>query len=76
MVLIPIQGVMISFPPNALQIPERGEVANIFDPSSKKYSDYGIGLGSVNIGYGSREIADAAYAEIIKGNRLTRASIT
>lgn len=64
------------FPANAPQILERGEGAYVFDPSGKKYLDYGMGLRSVNIGYGNREIADAAYREIIKGNNLTRASIT
>ena len=35
-----------------------------------------MGLRSVNIGYGNKEVADAAYQEIIKGNNLTRASLT
>jgi len=33
-----------------------------------------MGLRSVNIGYGNKEIADACYKEILKGNNLTRAS--
>lgn len=64
------------FPENAPSILERGEGAYVFDPNGKKYLDFGMGLRSVNIGYGNREIADACYAEILKGNNLTRASIT
>lgn len=64
------------FPSNAPSILERGEGAYVYDPGKKKYLDYGMGLRSVNIGYGNREIADACFAEIIKGNNLTRASIT
>ena len=35
-----------------------------------------MGLRSVNIGYGNKEIADAVYEDIINGNNLTRASNT
>ncbi|WP_090557901.1 glutamate-1-semialdehyde 2,1-aminomutase [Pedobacter hartonius] len=64
------------FPANAPSILERGEGAYVFSPDGKKYLDYGMGLRSVNIGYGNKEIADACYTEIIKGNNLTRASLT
>lgn len=64
------------FPYNAPSILERGEGAYVFDPQGNKYLDYGMGLRSVNIGYGNKEIADACYDEIIKGNNLTRASLT
>lgn len=64
------------FPSNAPAILERGEGAYVFGPDGRKYLDYGMGLRSVNIGYGNKEIADACYAEIMKGNNLTRASIT
>lgn len=64
------------FPKNVPSILERGEGAFIWDTNGKKYLDYGMGLRSVNIGYGHREIADAAYQEILKGNNLTRASVT
>jgi glutamate-1-semialdehyde 2,1-aminomutase len=63
------------FPSNAPTILESGEGAWVKDPNGKKYLDYGMGLRSVNIGYGNKEIADACYAEIMKGNNLTRASI-
>lgn len=64
------------FPANAPSILERGEGAYVFDPEGNKYLDYGMGLRSVNIGYGNKEIADACYNEILKGNNLTRASLT
>jgi len=64
------------FPANAPSILERGEGAYVFSPEGNKYLDYGMGLRSVNIGYGNKEIADACYEEILKGNNLTRASLT
>lgn len=64
------------FPANAPSILERGEGAYVFGPDGNKYLDYGMGLRSVNIGYGNKEIADACYQEILKGNNLTRASLT
>lgn len=64
------------FPVNAPPILERGEGSYVWDPNGTKYLDYGMGLRSVNIGYGHREIADAAFQEILKGNNLTRASLT
>ncbi len=64
------------FPLNAPEILSRGEGAYVYDPNGTRYLDYGMGLRSVNIGYGNREIADAAYSEILNGNNLTRASLT
>jgi glutamate-1-semialdehyde 2,1-aminomutase len=64
------------FPSNAPAILDRGEGAFVYSPFGQKYLDYGMGLRSVNIGYGNKEVADACYNEIIKGNNLTRASVT
>ncbi len=64
------------FPSNAPEILVSGKGAYVFDPRGKKYLDYGMGLRSVNIGYGNLEVADACYEEILKGNNLTRASVT
>jgi glutamate-1-semialdehyde 2,1-aminomutase len=64
------------FPSNAPSILDRGEGAYVYSPEGNKYLDYGMGLRSVNIGYGNKEIADACYEEILKGNNLTRASLT
>jgi glutamate-1-semialdehyde 2,1-aminomutase len=64
------------FPSNAPTILSRGEGAYVWSPDGQKYLDYGMGLRSVNIGYANKEIADACYQEIMKGNNLTRASTT
>lgn len=64
------------FPENAPALLERGQGCYVYDEDNKKFLDYGMGLRSVNLGYGNKEVADAAYAEILKGNNLTRASST
>lgn len=64
------------FPSNAPAILERGEGAFVYSPDGQKYLDYGMGLRSVNIGYGNKEVADACYKEMLNGNNLTRASVT
>jgi glutamate-1-semialdehyde 2,1-aminomutase len=64
------------FPSNAPEILVKGEGAYVWDANGNKFLDYGMGLRSVNIGYGNKEIAMAAYEEILKGNNLTRASVT
>jgi glutamate-1-semialdehyde 2,1-aminomutase len=64
------------FPSNTPSIFVRGTGAYLYDIKDEAYLDYGMGLRSVNIGYGNREIAEAAYNEIVNGNNLTRASIT
>lgn len=64
------------FPSNAPPILSSGKGAYVYDTNGQEYLDYGMGLRSVNIGYGNKEVADAAYQEIIKGNNLTRASLT
>ncbi len=64
------------FPSNAPSILKKGKGCRVWDADDKEYIDYGMGLRSVNIGYGDEEIAKAAYEEILNGNNLTRASIT
>ncbi len=64
------------FPNNAPVILARGKGAYVWDNQDTKFLDYGMGLRSVNIGYGNEEIAEAAMKEILKGNNLTRASLT
>ena len=63
------------FPSNAPAILERGEGSFVYSPDGQKYLDYGMGLRSVNIGYGNKEVADACYKEMLNGNNLTRASL-
>ncbi|MBS1660115.1 MAG: glutamate-1-semialdehyde 2,1-aminomutase [Bacteroidetes bacterium] len=64
------------FPANAPSILVKGKGSRVWDPNGKEYIDYGMGLRSVNIGYGNEEVAAAVYEEVLKGNNLTRASIT
>ena len=62
--------------PSNTTILSSGKGAYVYDTNGEEYLDYGMGLRSVNIGYGNKKVADAAYQEIIKGNNLTRASLT
>lgn len=64
------------YPENAPAIVERGEGCYLFTPEGERFLDYGMGLRSVNIGYAHNEIAAAAYEEALKGNNLSRASVT
>lgn len=64
------------FPGNAPQILEKGNGAYVWDPDGNKFLDFGMGLRSVNIGYGNQEVAEAVYQEALHGNNLTRASLT
>lgn len=64
------------FPTNAPALLERGEGCHVWDADGRKYLDYGMALRAVTVGYGHPAIADAAIAEIRKGNNLTRATHT
>jgi len=64
------------YPSNAPQLFERGEGTYIYTPEGARYLDYGMALRAVTLGYGEKEIADAAIHEIRNGNNLTRASLT
>jgi glutamate-1-semialdehyde 2,1-aminomutase len=64
------------FPSNAPSLFVRGKGAYLFDKDEKAFLDYGMGLRSVNIGYGDEKIAEAAHNEALNGNNLTRASLT
>lgn len=64
------------FPANAPAILERGKGCRVWSPDGRQFIDYGMGLRSVNLGYGNEEVAAAVMEEIMKGNNLTRASVT
>lgn len=53
----------------------KGKGAYLIDDNGNKILDYGMGLRSVNIGYGDPEIAQAAYEAILDGNNLTKPSL-
>ena len=62
------------YPSNAPSILERGKGAYVWDPSGKKYLDYGMALRAVTLGYANDRVNEAAYKEIQKGVNLTRAT--
>ena len=62
------------FPSNAPQILERGKGAHVWDPSGRRYLDYGMALRAVTLGYANERVNSAAWREIEKGVNLTRAS--
>lgn len=64
------------YPYNAPPILSSGKGCYVYDSEGHEYLDYGMALRAITIGYSNKEIADAAYLEIMKGNNLTRASIT
>lgn len=64
------------FPTNAPHILSRGSGAYVWDTENRKYLDYGMALRAVTIGYAYEPVANAAFQEIMKGNNLTRASLT
>jgi len=64
------------FPNNTPAILLRGKGSYVWDLYDNQFLDYGMGLRSINIGYGNKEIADAVYQDILYGNNLTRASKT
>ena len=64
------------FPSNAPQILDRGAGAYVWDPDENRFLDYGMALRAVTLGYAYPSVAEAAYADILKGNNLTRASLT
>ncbi|MHC9543654.1 MAG: glutamate-1-semialdehyde 2,1-aminomutase [Vulcanimicrobiota bacterium] len=64
------------FPENAPQILSHGKGCYVWDSEGNKYLDYGMALRAVTVGYAHESIAKAAIDEILKGNNLTRASLT
>lgn len=64
------------FPANAPPILARGEGAYVWDADGRRYLDYGMALRAVTLGYAYPAVAEAACQEIMKGNNLTRASLT
>lgn len=62
------------YPANAPQLFKRGEGAYLYTPEGDKFLDYGMALRAVTLGYGQKDVANAAINEIWNGNNLTRAS--
>lgn len=64
------------YPENAPPILTKGKGCYVWDPSGRRYLDYGMALRAVTIGYAYEPVVKAATDEIRKGNNLTRASVT
>ncbi len=62
------------YPSNAPSVLAKGKGSRVWDSNGAEYLDYGMGLKSVLLGYGIPEIVDAAHAEMLKGNNLSRPS--
>lgn len=63
------------YPSNCPQIFEKGDGAYLYTPDGKKFLDYGMSLRAVTLGYGHKEVGEAAIEAMWKGNNLTRASV-
>ena len=63
------------FPANAPEILVRGKGVYIFDPTGKKYLDFGMALRAVNLGYAEDAVDEAAIKQIRNGTNLTRPSM-
>lgn len=63
-----------SYPLNAPPVLARGTGAYVWDMDGNRFLDFGMALRSVTVGYGFERISQAAIAQILNGNNLTRAS--
>lgn len=62
------------YPVNVPQLFEKGEGAYLYTPEGDKFLDFGMALRAVTLGYGQKDVAEAAIKQIWNGNNLTRAS--
>lgn len=62
------------FPANAPRYLERGEGSRVWDDHGNAYLDWTMGLRTMTLGYGRREVDDAAIAQIRKGANFGRPS--
>ena len=63
------------FSSNAPKILEKASGAYVYTVEGKKYLDYGMGLRSVNLGYGEKSVIKEVLRNISKGNNLTLPSV-
>lgn len=63
------------FPSNAPEIVVRGKGSYTWDPSGRKFLDYGMGLRSVILGYADRGVTKAAVRGLRAGQNLTRPAL-
>lgn len=60
------------FPANAPETIIRGEGARVLGSDGRWYVDWGMGLTSVSLGHGNREVCEAVFDEILRGVNFTR----
>lgn len=65
---------MDQFPANAPRYLERGEGAYVWDEQERRFLDWTMGLRTMTLGYGVKEVNDAAVAQIWKGSNFGRPS--
>ena len=63
------------FPSNAPSIFTHGEGVYAYTPDGRRYLDFAMALGAVNIGYGEPCIVNAALQGMKQGNGLSRPSM-
>jgi glutamate-1-semialdehyde 2,1-aminomutase len=64
------------FPFNAPAVLARGLGSKVWDNAGKRYLDFGMGLKSVVLGYGNKQVGRAAHRAAMLGNNLSRPSHT
>lgn len=62
------------FPSNAPKTIERGDGAYVWDAQNTQYIDWTMGLRSVTLGYGCKDIDDVAVHQLRKGSSFSRPS--
>ena len=63
------------FPSNAPSYLERGEGSHVFDDAGTRYLDWTMGLRTMTLGYGRREVDEAAIEQLKRGNNFGRPSL-
>ena len=63
------------FSENAPKLIIKGAGSHVLGDDGIEYLDCGMGLASVSIGHGEKEIVDAVYDEILKGTNFMRPSL-
>jgi adenosylmethionine-8-amino-7-oxononanoate aminotransferase len=67
---------MASIAANGELVLVRGDGVHVWDEAGRRYLDATAGLWFANVGFGRREIADAAAAQIAALPRTTRSAIS
>lgn len=63
------------FPENAPSLIEFGEGAWVFDENGNKFVDCAMGLTSVSLGHGDKEVARAVYESALRGTNYSKPAL-